>query len=66
MKKQKQIVQLANGNYVKWWQYSQGHFDVVETVDIFEACDITSKNVGTFFMENVARVLKVEYTATIL
>ena len=31
------VIQTPSGKFVKTWQYSQGHFDVVETDDIFQA-----------------------------
>lgn len=56
----KQVVRLSNRKYVKNWQYSQGHFDVVETDDILEAMEMEEENFMVFFLEKGARLVDVK------
>jgi hypothetical protein len=60
------IVQLANGNYVEAHEYSQGYFSMVETEDIFQACTVPERQYMTFFRNDGARFLTVEFTANIV
>lgn len=62
----KTIVLLANGNYVKSWQYSQGYFDVVETEDVLEATSVSKNNYETFFQKDGAKLMLVKYDVTLL
>lgn len=45
----RKVVRLTNGLFVKDWQYSQGHFDIVDTEDPLEACNIPEQAFKTFF-----------------
>jgi len=63
--KQKNVVRLNNGNYVKDWQYSQGHFDVVETDKVEEAIHV-DRGHFYFFEDSGAKMLRVETTIKIL
>jgi len=54
MKIEVKIVKLHSGKYVKNWQYSQEHFDVIETDSPFEAEDFTGhekNSYETFFKD---------------
>lgn len=62
----RKIVQLANGKYVREWQYSQGHFDVEETEDIFKACEVGAEQFERFFQEKGAKSLTIKLSATII
>ena len=63
MTKVKHIVRLENGKYVKDRQYSQGHFTIAETTDIFKACEIDQGNFNIFFKDEGAERLEFVFKA---
>ena len=58
------VVRMPNGKYIEKWQYSQGNFDYRETDDIFHACLIDKEQYETFFKDENATWLAVDFTAT--
>jgi hypothetical protein len=66
MKTTKNIIKLANGKFVKDWEYSQGHFDLVETDDALEACELDEENFMVFFMDKGATRVTAKITVDIV
>ena len=61
------VVQLANGNYVKSWQYSQDLFETIPTANILVAEDFSDNFEGfrKFFRHRGASLLEVQATIKI-
>ena len=57
------VVRMPNGKYIEKWKCNQD-FDFKETDDIFHACLIDKDQFETFFKNENATWLAVNFTAT--
>lgn len=67
MKKTILAFQSPNGNFVRAWQYSQGHFDVVHTDDPLKVNEddngyiYCKENFETFFRKRGYKLVEIEF-----